>query len=135
MYNDTVSTAIDRLSNNTIKGRIQELSVDVLKQTVSASKRSGNRISELDEITDLGNDAQFTLFVRYHATEDYVAQFLFCRPLGKHTTRKEMLKKLIPLRNISFCGLTACLFVPMVIPPRREPKRFFEFMKQENKSI
>ena len=33
------------------------------------------------------------MFVQYHATEDYVEQFLFCRPLVKHATRKEMYKK------------------------------------------
>jgi len=32
------------LSNNTIKWRIQELSVDILKQTTAAGKRSGNLI-------------------------------------------------------------------------------------------
>jgi len=45
------------LSNNTIKWRIQELSVDILKQTVAAAKRSGNLILEFGETTDLGNDA------------------------------------------------------------------------------
>jgi len=54
--------------------------------------RSENLISELGETADLGNDAQFMLFVRYRANEDYVEQFHFCCPLAKHTTRKEMFK-------------------------------------------
>jgi len=33
------------------------------------------------------------VFVQYRATEDYVEQILFCCPLAKHTTRKEMFKK------------------------------------------
>ena len=33
------------------------------------------------------------VFVQYRVTEDYVEQFLICCPLAKHTTRKEMLKK------------------------------------------
>jgi len=55
--------------------------------------RSENFILELDETTDLGNDAQFMVFMRYRATEDYVELLLFCRPLAKHTTGKEMFKK------------------------------------------
>jgi len=42
----------------------------------------------LRKTADLGNDAQFMVFVRYCATEDYVEQFLFCCPLAEHTTRK-----------------------------------------------
>jgi len=42
-------------------------------------------------------------------SENYVEQFLFCRPLAKHTTGKEMFKN-VHSRNISFRGLTACLF-------------------------
>ena len=51
-------------SNNTIKWRTQELSVDILKQTIAAAKRSGDLISELGETTDLGHDPQFMVFVR-----------------------------------------------------------------------
>jgi len=64
--------AMVRLSNDSIKWRIQELSVDILKQTTAAAKRSENLILELDEIADLGNDAQFMAFMRYRATEDNV---------------------------------------------------------------
>ena len=79
--------------NNTISWRIQELPVDVLKCIIAAAKQSGNFTSKLGETTDLGNDAQFMVFVRYRATEDYVQQFFFCSPLAKHTARKEMLQK------------------------------------------
>jgi len=68
------------------------------------------------ETTHLGNDAQFMVFVRYRATEDYVEKFVFCCPLAKHTTRYEMFKKIYSFtRNISIRELTACLFVPMVL--------------------
>jgi len=39
------------------------------------------------EITDFGNDAQFMVFMRYRATEDYVDQLFFCRPLAKYATK------------------------------------------------
>jgi len=45
------------------------------------------------ESADLANDAQFMVFFRYGATEDYVEQFLCYCPLAKHPTRKEMFKK------------------------------------------
>jgi len=86
------------------------------EKIIAAAKRSGNLNSELGEATDLGNDAQFVLFVRYRATEDSVEQFIFCCPLVKHTARYEMFKKVDSFtRNISFRELTACLFVPMVL--------------------
>jgi len=75
------------LSNNIIKWRIQELSINILKQTSAAAKRSGNLISELGKTKDLWNDAQFMVFMRYRATEDDVDQFLFCRPLAKYATK------------------------------------------------
>jgi len=59
--------------NNTIHWRIQELSVDILKQIIAAAKRSGNLIAELGETTGFGNNAQFTVFVRYRASEDYIS--------------------------------------------------------------
>jgi len=82
-------------SNNTTKWHIQELSVDILmKQTIAAAKwKSYFRAWELGETTDLGSDAEFMVFVRYRATEDYVKQFLFCRPCAKHTIGKEIFKK------------------------------------------
>jgi len=70
--------------NNTIKWRIQELSVGILKQIIAAAKRSGNLI--LGKTTDLGNDAQFIVFVLYRATEYYVEQFVLlstCRTYYK----------------------------------------------------
>jgi len=67
---------------------MQELSVDILKSIIAAAKRSGNLNSELGGTAVLGNNAQFVVFLRYCATEDYVKQCFFCCPLAKHTTRK-----------------------------------------------
>jgi len=134
MCSDAVANklAMVRLWNNIIKWRIQEISVHILKRIIAAAKRSGNLISELGETTDLGNDAQFMVFVRYRVTEYYVKQFLFCRPLAKHTTGKKMFKKVDSfVKNIRHRGLTACQFVPMEAAPGWEPKKFYEFMKKE----
>jgi len=51
------------LQTTPLSGAIQELSVDILKQFVAAPKRRGNLISELGETTDVGNDAQFMVFL------------------------------------------------------------------------
>ena len=81
------------LSNDTIKWRIQEISEDVLQQTIASIKRSGKFSLQLDKTIDIGNDAQFMMFVRYLDTNDYMEQFLFCRPLAKNTTGEQIFKK------------------------------------------
>jgi len=75
MCNDAAANklAMVPLSNNTIKLRIQELSIDILKQ-FAAAKRSGNLILQLGEITDFGNDAQFIAFMSYGVTKDFAEQ-------------------------------------------------------------
>jgi len=59
----------------------------------------------------LGNDTQFMLFVRYRATEDYGEQLLFCCPLAKHTTRKEMFKKVDSFTKEHQLSRTDCVSV------------------------
>jgi len=34
------------------------------------------------------------VFMRYCTTEDYVEQFLFCRPFSKHATGERMFKQI-----------------------------------------
>ena len=89
------------LLNNKIKRRI-ELSVDILQETIAAVKRRGNFSLQLDETTDIGNDAQLMVFVPYRDADDYGKQFLFCRQLSKNTRRKKYLRKWIPSRASAF---------------------------------
>ena len=81
------------LSNDTIKRCIQEISEDILQQTIASVKRSGKFSLQLDETTDIGNDAQLMVFGRYLDTNDYMEQFLFCRPLAKNNTGEQIFKK------------------------------------------
>ena len=53
-------------------------------------ERSGKFSLQLDEATDISNNAQLKVLVQYL---DYVEQFLFCRPLTKNITGKEIFKK------------------------------------------
>ena len=60
------------LSDNTIKRRIEELSVDILQQMIAGVKRIKNFSLQLDEAIDIGSDAQLMVFVRYRTADDYV---------------------------------------------------------------
>ena len=84
------------LSNDTIKRRIQQLSEDILQQTIAGVKCTGKFSLQLVETTDIGNDVQLMVFVRYLDTNDYMEQFLFCRPLSKNTTGEQVFKKVDP---------------------------------------
>ncbi|XP_076810248.1 zinc finger BED domain-containing protein 5-like [Clavelina lepadiformis] len=81
------------LSNNTIKWRTQELSEDVLQQTIASVKQSGKFSLQLDETTDIGNDAQLMVFVRYVEANYYEERFLLCRGLAKNTTGEQIFNK------------------------------------------
>ena len=53
------------LSNNTVKKRIEEMSVDIADQVISERKDSKNVFSiQLDESTDVTNNAQLLVYVR-----------------------------------------------------------------------
>ncbi|XP_077965569.1 zinc finger BED domain-containing protein 5-like, partial [Styela clava] len=54
------------LSNNTVKNRIEEMSVDIAEQVISGVKDSEYGFSiQLDESTDVTNNAQLLVYVRY----------------------------------------------------------------------
>ena len=124
------------LSNDTIKRRIQELSEDVLQQTIASVQRSGKFSLQLDETTNIGNDVQFMVFVRYLDTNNYMEQF-FCRPLAKNTTGEQIFKKVDSSFKehklewsdcVSFCADGA----PSMMGCK---KGFMSFVKKENKNI
>ena len=120
MCGDAVANILEMvpLSNDTMKRRIKELSRNVLQQAIAAIRHCERFSLQLDETTDIGSDAQLMVFVRYFDTNDFVEQFLFCRPLAKNTTGEEIFKKVgSSLKNISLSGLIACLFVLMVLQP------------------
>ena len=80
-------------SNDTIKRRIQEISEDILQQTIASVKRSGKFSLQLDETTDIGNDTQLMVFVRYLDTNDYMEQFCFAVHLLKIPQESKYLRK------------------------------------------
>ena len=58
-----IKLAVVSLSNHTIKQPIQELPDDILQQTIASVQHSGKFCLQLGETTDIGNNAQFMVFV------------------------------------------------------------------------
>ena len=125
------------LSNDTIKRRIQEMSEDFLQQIIASVKRSGKFSLQLDETTDIGNDAQLMVFMRYLDTNDYMEQFLFCRPLAKNTTREQILKKMNLFFKEHQLEWSDCVSVCADGAPSMMgcKKGFMSFAKKKNKNI
>lgn len=74
------------LSNNTVKRRIEEMSENIKQQLISALKRSDFYSLQLDESTDIADNANLLAFVRFETNESVEEEMLFCRPLPTSTT-------------------------------------------------
>ena len=79
------------LSNDSVNGRIPELSENILSQVVSKIQKSMFCFFaiQLDETTDVANLAELCGYVRYIHERHLEEEFLFCSPL----TTRTMLKK------------------------------------------
>ena len=124
-------------SKDSIKRRIQELSDDVLQQTIASVKRSTKFSLQLDETTNIGNDAQFIVFMRYLDINDYVEKFLFCRPLTKNTTGEEIFREMDLFCNKHQIEWSDCVLVcvdgaPSIMGCKRG---FASFVKRQNNDI
>ena len=86
---DAVAKKLDMvpLSNDTIKRGIQEISENLLLQTIACVKRSGKFSLQLDETIDIANDVQLPVFVRYLDANDYMKQFLSSSTCQKYESK------------------------------------------------
>ena len=76
------------LSNNTVKNRIGEMSIDIADQVISGVKDLKFGFSmQLDKSTDITNSAQLLVCVRY-STHDVKAELLMSKELSSPTIRK-----------------------------------------------
>jgi len=74
------------LSNNTVKSRIADLSLNIKDQVVARMKKAEKWSYQLDESTATGKNAQPMAYVRYEGDTDLEEEFLFCTPLTTTAT-------------------------------------------------
>ncbi|XP_068227640.1 zinc finger BED domain-containing protein 5-like [Palaemon carinicauda] len=88
MLGEKASKEINKipLSNDTVKKRITSMAENVKVQLVSQLQKSLYFSLQLDESTDIGNEANLLCFVRYIYCGEVHDEFLFCRPLPTNTT-------------------------------------------------
>lgn len=78
------------LSNNTVKRRIVEMA-DNIEETVVGHLKQCNCFSlQVDESTDISNNANLICFVRYDFENSIHEEFLFCKLLITRTTAEEI---------------------------------------------
>ena len=78
------------LSNDTVKNRIKSMSCDIKDQVIETIKKSGQFSLQLDESTDVSDDAQLLTYVRYQGPAQMEEEFLFCKPLQTTTAGEDI---------------------------------------------
>lgn len=80
------------LSNNTVKRRIDEMSANVKEQLITALQHSAIYSLQLDESTDIADNANLLAFVRFELNGSVEEEMLFCKSLPTSTTSEEIFK-------------------------------------------
>ena len=99
------------ISNNTVKNCIEELSVDISEQVVSEVKDSKYGFIQLDESTDVTNNAQLLVYVRYTQDNSVKTELLMSKELSGTTKGKdifEALENLFKINEIDWRKLIGC---------------------------
>lgn len=88
MLGEKTSKELDMisLSNNTVISRIDDMSGNVKEQLIMNVKASCFYTLQIDENTDISNDANLLSYVRYEHNDSISEDLLFCMPLPTHTT-------------------------------------------------
>ena len=77
------------LSNDTVKGRIDELSQDIKDQLLNLIKESPFFSIQCDEMTDIESCSQLLLYARFLSVNTIKEEMLFCRQMkGRATSAK-----------------------------------------------
>lgn len=98
------------MSNDNVKRRIQDMSLDVLSQVVERVRESPYFAIQLDESTDIANQAQLLVFIRYLHENNFEENFLFCKPLQTHVRGEDIfnvINDFVCSNSISWCKCVA----------------------------
>ncbi|XP_042228049.1 zinc finger BED domain-containing protein 5-like [Homarus americanus] len=68
------------------------MSADIKEQVVAAIKKRRKFSLQLDESTDVSDDAQLLVYARYQGTSDKEENFQFCKQLETTTTGEDLFK-------------------------------------------
>jgi hypothetical protein len=81
MFDEKTASLIKAIpsSDNTVKGRIQGMTSDIVDQVVEKRCKSKEFSIQLDEFIDTAGEALLFAFVRVPDSDDIMEHFLFCR--------------------------------------------------------
>ena len=100
------------ISNYTVKNRVKELSVDISDQVISEVKDSKYGFSiQLDESTDVTNNAQLLVYVRYTQDNAVKTALLMSKELSGTTKGKDIFEALdnfFKLNELDWRKLIGC---------------------------
>ena len=83
------------LSNDTVKGRIDELSQNIKDQLLDQIKESPFFAIQCDETTDIGNCSQLLLYVRFLSMNTIKEEMLFYNQMKSRATSAEIFNVVI----------------------------------------
>nr|ABF20550.1 transposase [Danio rerio] len=78
------------LSDNTVGRRISEMADDISSQLLEQLQASEYFSLQLDESTDIANQAQLMVYVRFLGKDTFIEELLFCKPLEGRTTGQDI---------------------------------------------
>ena len=97
------------LSDNTVRSRIIDMSLDIKENVLSRMKRAGKWSFQLDESTDIGNDAQLMVFVRFEGEVDLEEEFLLCTPFKTTTTGADIFNTMNDFHEQEGLSWSSCM--------------------------
>lgn len=98
------------LSDNTISRRIIEMADDVNDQLIE--KLKGDFAIQLDEATDMHNDAHLVCFVRFIDDNKFCEDLLFCKSIKSGTKAADLFEILDSFMEENNITWEKCVGVP-----------------------
>ncbi|XP_076059510.1 zinc finger BED domain-containing protein 5-like [Oratosquilla oratoria] len=75
-----------------VKPAALDISGDIKEQAVAAIKENGKFSLQLGESTDISDNAQLLVYVRYQGKSDIEEDFMFCKRMETTTTGEDLFK-------------------------------------------